>query len=285
MSIFKHKCAPYVVSIFPLLLGGLYTYYSDIFYNSDYALIGLLAKRIAETGQQFIFVPKAGYQGLLLEGNAVALCFKIFGISLTTLNFAPLFFYFTFFIAFYHTTKLWHGKIIAVLSTLFMALSTPCFYSQVVRTQPNYGETYTMGMLLFYLYGKIIKNPNQSHKLRMLIGGLIGGFGYYTYGQIVFFIGVIGVHLILQAIQLYKNTSDKPRWVIRGNKFFVRYLLFWLIMLLADFKEFYVGEQKISWSILSNIFVGLFLWGQLYIIFALVNKYSEFKKWIPSVLL
>ena len=84
-----------------LLVGSIYLYYWRFGLNADYAMIGLFAKRILATGEQFIFVPNAGYQGLLYEGNLVALMFRLFGISPRVLNFAPFLTYLIFLFVFY----------------------------------------------------------------------------------------------------------------------------------------------------------------------------------------
>src|SRR4051794_21655290 len=62
-------------------------------FSSDYAMIGMMAKQILEQGKHPIFVWGVGYNGMLLEGHATALAFKLFGIGPATLNYAPWIFY------------------------------------------------------------------------------------------------------------------------------------------------------------------------------------------------
>ena len=54
-----------LLGVLAISVGGLYVYFWRFGFNSDFAMIGLLAKRILTTGEQFIFVPKVGYQGLI----------------------------------------------------------------------------------------------------------------------------------------------------------------------------------------------------------------------------
>src|SRR3954462_10546866 len=101
------------LSLLAMLVGGLYVYFWRYGFSSDNAMIGLLAKRILTTGEQFIFVPKVGYQGLLYEANLVALMFKLFGMSPVTINFAPFLTYLGFCFVFYRAVRAWHGSRVA----------------------------------------------------------------------------------------------------------------------------------------------------------------------------
>jgi hypothetical protein len=197
-----------LLGLLAVLVGGAYVYFWRYGFNSDFAMIGLLAKKILTTGEQFIFVPKVGYQGLLYEANLVAVFFKLFGMSPTTLNFAPFFTYLLFCFFFYQAVRAWHGSVSARWATLFVILSNPLFYRFVLRTQPNYGETFLLGSILFWSYRKILDGLFETRKAVLrrarvetlrwgTFFGLVVGYGFYTYGQIAYFLEAMGLHVLL----------------------------------------------------------------------------------------
>ena len=261
----------------------IYVYYWRFGYNADYAMIGLLAKRILETGEQFIFVPGAGYQGLLYEGNLVALMFRFFGVSPTVLNFGPFLTYLIFLFVFNRAVKAWNGEFVANIATLFVILSPPPFSTVVLRTQPNYGETFLLGSALIWLYRGILgelcqrklnflsytgdvnsisktevdnASKVQDYSPRIVMGlyglfGLVAGFGMYTYGQIVYFIGAVLMHASFYLTIDYRawSRSGDPGVLnySRALKFLFTYGLIGLILFLTGLDQIHLLGKKISW--------------------------------------
>lgn len=102
---------------------SLFFYHWRIGYNSDSAMIGLMAKSILERGERPIFVWSVGYQGMLLEGYAVALCFKLFGINPWVLNIWNTICLWSVFVLFYWCVKRCTDISTALLSVLLLAVS------------------------------------------------------------------------------------------------------------------------------------------------------------------
>ncbi|MEO5970565.1 MAG: hypothetical protein ABIQ95_11610, partial [Bdellovibrionia bacterium] len=251
-------------------VGMIYVYYWRFGYNADYAMIGLLAKRILETGEQFIFVPIVGYQGLLFEGNLVALMFRFFGVGPTVLNFGPFLTYLIFLLIFNRAVKAWNGEFVANVATLFVILSAPQFSRVVIRTQPNYGETFLLGSALIWIYRNILtelcqrKLNSTSHegearsayspsKAIGLYGlfGLVAGFGMYTYGQIAYFIGAVLMHasffLTLDYRKWQRSGDSRVLNYSRALKFLFVYGTLGLILFLTGLDQVHLWGRKISW--------------------------------------
>ena len=201
-------------------------------FHTDAALIGLMAKSILERADRPIFVWKAGYQGVLLEGYATAWIFRIFGINHITLNLFNTFCLWALYGCFYRYLRKFYDHWIAILAVLLLCISTPEFYLRAMRTQPNYTETYLFGFILFIFSYKLLSYfllkeasteklqlwkwnllPQTRISLIFFIAGLIAGFAFYTYGQIAYFF----VAILLQLIFLYLREIVQTRksfWLI-----------------------------------------------------------------------
>ncbi|MFZ2641934.1 MAG: hypothetical protein WA117_13120 [Verrucomicrobiia bacterium] len=244
---------------------SLFFYHWRIGYNSDSAMIGLMAKSILERGERPIFVWSVGYQGMLLEGYAVALCFKLFGINPWVLNIWNTICLWSVFILFYWCVKRCTDISTALLSVLLLAVSATSFYTLVMRTQPNYTETCFFGLVLialsqvfvrrFYLKGA---GSDRRTMLCALGFGLVGGFGAYTYGQIYYFFAAIGFQWLLIYVrdircagrEAYTGLRQHPmlRW---GVWCFVVLFVFGVLCWMTDFHRVNLIGIRLRWRPLS----------------------------------
>lgn len=210
------------LAILALLITILYVYNWKLHFHSDYALIGLIAKRILDTGEQFLFVPSVGYQGLIIEGNLIAFLFKLFGVSPYALHLAPAIIALLLYFVFYKCIQIWHDTNTARIALLLCLISAPIWYDKVHRTQPNYGEIFTLGFLLFIIYKKIIDAPFNF--FYWAITGFIIGFGLYIYGQINYFIISILLSTIWSSYVslIYKKNKVSWRLLLNPTIFFKR---------------------------------------------------------------
>ena len=282
MSFFLNRIRRSLLVCLAIGVGLIYVYYWRLGYNADYAMIGLLAKRILETGEQFIFVPIAGYQGLLYEGNLVALMFRFFGVGPAVLNFGPFLTYLIFLFVFHRAVKAWNGQFVANIATLFVILSPPTFSQVVIRTQPNYGETFLLGSALIWLYRGILnelcqrklqvppqtlntgREPNSISRSALrfyLMFGLIAGFGLYTYGQIAYFIGAVLMHASFFLTRDYRawSQSGDPRVVNynRALKFLFAYGALGTGFFIFGFDQLHLLGKRISWLPFAIIEFGI----------------------------
>jgi hypothetical protein len=197
-----YNAASALVLILILIVTLSFYHYWKAGYSSDSAMIGLMAKSILERGERPIYVWSIGYQGILLEAYATALVFKVFGMNPFTLSLFNMVCLWGVFTAFYFYLREFLDSWIALLATAFLALSSFDFYRNVIRTQPNYTETYLFGILLFWLSHLLIRHfyvekqlPSRRSDLCFAGFGFIAGFATYTYGQIAYFLAAICLQL------------------------------------------------------------------------------------------
>jgi 4-amino-4-deoxy-L-arabinose transferase-like glycosyltransferase len=192
-------------------------------YSSDTVLVGLAAQRFLSHLELPIFVPEVGYQGLLLEVPLTAAVFKIFGVGVHSLNLVPAFFYSLLLVAFYKVARVSFDRLTALIALLFLILSPPQWCGVVLRSIPNYPQTFLSGLCLFLLYIRIceqlLRQPvseNQAADKQTVYFaaafGLLAGFSFYTYGQIVYFFIGIGLHASLFYFRAeFSSTCDWRR--------------------------------------------------------------------------
>lgn len=200
-----------------MLIWGGYLYRWDLHYNSDVAMIGLMGKRIADGLETPIFVWTVGYQGVFLAAYLAAGLFKIFGISPFVLSLAPAFYCTLFLVALFYAVRRCFNRPTAMLTVFLVVVSCPQFYSQFLRTLPNYPEIHLGGMLGLLIYMSMVSLLTQSTrndiqiKLLGLAGllGLVHGFFYYTFAlSLLFSISVLGqLLLVLVGLSVLKSPA------------------------------------------------------------------------------
>lgn len=164
----------------------------DIGYNSDVAMIGLMAKNIAFAGERPIFVWSVGYQGVFLEAYLAAFFFKIFGVSPLVASLSPLVYCLAFVGMFFVTIRKFFDGPTAWLATVLLAIGSPGYFAHMLRTLPNYPEIHLGGMLGFLTFAALVTQlsdlPNTTlHDKEprifrtALLLGCLNGFLFYTF--------------------------------------------------------------------------------------------------------
>ena len=165
---------------------GFFCYWAHPF-SSDQALIGLMAKYIAEAGERPIFVWHVGYQGVFMEGYPTALVFHFFGLSPATLNAVTIVYFWLALALFYLLVRRLFSPHVAALALLFTIASSPLIFYVGMRSLPNFSSTFLLGMLMLLLYQRIVarvylqKILDQKSLLYVLLFGVTAGFALYTY--------------------------------------------------------------------------------------------------------
>ncbi|MGZ3687316.1 MAG: glycosyltransferase family 39 protein [Bdellovibrionota bacterium] len=191
-------------------------YFWTYYFNSDNAMIGLIAKSIVNRWslphfEWPIFVWHVGYQGVLFEAYAAAALFQIFGASPRVLDLVPAIVFVFLLVSLVQVVRKSYGLRAALLTGILVTVSAPTFYDHVLRTQPNYGETYAMGLLLILIYFRILRSWGDRAVLQhAALFGLIAGFAIYTYQQIAYFLAVIALHwlLVIERIKRQLNVRS-----------------------------------------------------------------------------
>ena len=194
-------------------------------YTSDTAMIGLMAKSILQRGERPLFVWSVGYQGVLLEAYGTALIFKLLGMGPRSLNlFNTLCFWGVLGLLFAHVRRVLDTRV-AALAVVFFTLSTPTMIANVLRTQPNYTETYLMGLVLLVIARHAVQRfyvQQQAWAPKdwawLLAAGTLAGFAMYTYAQIVYFFAAIALQVCLIVARELRAAESPPatralRWL------------------------------------------------------------------------
>lgn len=183
-----------------------YLFHWEVFFNSDFAMIGLIGERILKTGEIYLYVPQAGYQGLLIEGYLSAILFKLLGATPRTLHLTATLMFFLFVYAFYFAVKAWSDSQRAKLATLFLCCASPLFFANCLRTQPNYSETFAIGCFLFWCFKKWLDLRKDRF---FFLACFSAGFGFYLYGQIIYFFLAILISFLWM-----KTKLPKINWLV-----------------------------------------------------------------------
>ena len=199
-----------------LLTTGAFYYFWRAGYSSDTAMGPLMAKSVLERGERPIFYWQVGYQGTL-EVYATALFFKLFGMGPRVANLWQMLCFWAMQALFFLHLRKVYDFWIALWSSLMLTLGSPWMYLWAMRTLPNYTETFVMGLALFMLGQGLIEKyyvqataPALKHTWRLWAAfGAVFGFGLYTYGQIVFFVGAIAAQLFFM---LVRELPGRVRW-------------------------------------------------------------------------
>ena len=221
---------PLVVLCALVAVWGAYLWCWDLSYNSDVAMIGLMARRIAAGLEQPIFVWTVGYQGMFLEGYLAAALFKLFGVSPLVLSLAPTIYALLFLAALFVAVRKYFDAVTAWLTLLLLVVSCPMFLGQFLRTLPNYPEMHLGGVIGILIFTKLavrIANDHSPVNLRTLFLtltlGLVHGFFYYTFSLSALFLAAIAAQAVLLA--LFKRPSPKATVLLLSPLYLVGFAL------------------------------------------------------------
>ena len=183
-------------------------------YSSDNALIGLMAKAIAEHGERPIFVWSVGYQGIFLEGYLSALVFHFWGANPLTLSIAPAFYFCLSLPLFYLLVSRMWDRDTAALAVLFTVCSSPMTYVLCMRALPNFSTVCCLGMLMILLHALLVDHVTLAGALDVkalilaLLLGITVGFALYTYVLSAYFL--LTIMLCSFVIYLYQLSLWRP---------------------------------------------------------------------------
>ncbi len=182
-------------------LGLAFLFAWDVYFTSDYALIGLMAKHFNTTGELPLYVWRTGYMGTLADVPLAALFTRILGYHPSVLMLGSFVYFVGFVFAFRWAMRAWHGSERAERAVFFLLLATPFLYGKLVRPQPNYSAIYALGCIAIACYGRLFFNKKQTRTRDSFLLGLALGFGLYLYGQIFYFIAAIAAHFGITAMR------------------------------------------------------------------------------------
>ena len=212
----------FLIVLFAVGLLGYFTYgYLSawaIDYSSDQALIGLMAKYILEHGERPIFVWSVGYQGVFMEVYPTALMFRFLGQSVPTLNLVPAMYLWGAMALFYFYVKRLFDPKVAAIALLFLVASTPLLYRNCMNAMPNFSSTFLLGMLMLFLFDRVVVAIYENEKLNLaslcsiLLFGVVTGFALYTFILSAYYFLTILFFSFLMYLSLCRGWVKKGWW-------------------------------------------------------------------------
>ena len=180
---------------------------SELIFDGDEALIGLMAKHIIENKIRPVFVYGQDYMGSF-EGYTVALLFSIFGNSIYVLKSAPAFYSLLLLIfVFILIAKLFNKKI-AMLSILFWTAPPYLILQWSLSPTGGHIENLLFVFILFLLAYKYFETRKNAAVLYSFF--LISGFAFWVNPFSIF---VIFSFLILFLYDILKNKEYRKTFL------------------------------------------------------------------------
>ena len=248
-----------------IIMCGYFLYHWRLGYNSDVAMIGLMAKNFMVTGELPIFVWTVGYQGMLLDVPVTAFFFKLFGVSPLALSLTPAFFLILMYSTCFYILSSCFGRNCALLALIFMAFSSPQYYLHFLRTLPNYPEANFGGMLGIAVFMMIIrkigltgKEPDNPGKLIFTLG-VVQGFFYYLFVLSAYYALAMVVQIAGLIVAFDLKTQQK-KLSLTSRTILIRKIFPFLNADTLLKKVGFTALSLVSWALLIKCLLVFFQW-------------------------
>jgi len=169
-----------------------YLLFWDLFFNSDTAVLGLMARHFLR-GEISIYYWGESYYGAL-DPALLAVLFKIFGPTPGVAEWIPFVFSLLTIWIFYRYASRVMDKWSARVSTLILALA-PAGFFQITHYVFNYTFILFFGVIHLYLFEQFLRGGRR--KGFFLISGLVAGFSWYYFRLILVFWTAIFLYWIV----------------------------------------------------------------------------------------
>ncbi len=183
-----------------------YVVYWDIFFSSDTAILGLMAKHFLR-GEFAPYYWGEGYYGSL-DPLLLMPLFRIWGATPCVMHCLPLFFSLTLITGYFFYLRAITDEKTAAVSTLILALAPPAFQSITFSTY-NYILVMNLG-LAHFLLAKRISHGARNRGL-LFAFGLVAGFSWYYFRLIALFWAAIALHFFIARTGPEQWTDIKNR--------------------------------------------------------------------------
>jgi hypothetical protein len=207
----------------PLLIFGVavfvrlpYLLFWDLFFNSDTAVLGLMARHFIR-GDFSVYYWGEAYYGAL-DPLLLAPLFKIFGATPAVCQWIPFVFSLLILWIYYRYLCGILDTRSAHVSTLILALAPPAFF-QITHSVYNYTFILFFGIIHLSLFSRFLQGNRR--KTFLLVCGFVMGFCWYYFRLII----VFWTAIILTWIAIRKSPDD---WLkIREKMAAIRFSRFW----------------------------------------------------------
>jgi len=206
-------------------------------FNSDEAIVGLMAKHILG-GENFIYFYGQSYMGSL-DAYLVALGFLLFGVKVWVIRFVQIFLYgLVIFFSYLFVDLSFQNKKIAFISSLFLVFPAVNVVLYTTVSLGGYGEALLLGVISFYIAALISRDLNNNKETYHAYFGLLGfilGLGLY--------VNPISLTMVIPAMlyvtwKIKKSIGSKKRLYIHLIYLIIFFMLgsalFWYSLLLTN---------------------------------------------------
>ena len=200
--------------VFFLILGAAvlvrlpYLLFWDLFFSSDTAVLGLMARHFLR-GDFSVYYWGEAYYGSL-DSALLAPLFKIFGPTPGVSQWIPFVFSLLTIWVFYRYANCVLDRWSARVSTLILALAPPGLF-QITHSVFDYTFILFFGIIHLSLFERFLRG--EKRKWFFLISGLVLGFSWYYFRLILVFWGAIFLHWGVARMSPDRWTEAKKRVV------------------------------------------------------------------------
>lgn len=201
-NIIKYTAVTFVV--IALITRIIYLYLYPTYRDADEAIVGLMAKNIAELKDFPFYYWGQSYLGAL-ESYSVAVFYFFFGPSPFILRLVPTLYWFGSIPFLFQIWKKALSKKIAYISVVFMAIPSLFFSDWMSRARGGFTEIIFLGAVALWLFQ--IEKPRWSNLRDLFLGGTLG-VAFWVNPQSVAFILPI---LVFRAAE-FRQTLKKHKF-------------------------------------------------------------------------
>ncbi len=185
-----------------LILGGvaLRTYllwkFSDLWFCSDEANLGLMVLRLIQRGEFHLFITHESYGGCL--GVLTATLFTLLtGSQFIAMKLTALLYYVLFAIGLYLLGRALFDRLTAAIAVFLVSLAAPSFLCILgTRERGPHGEA--LAISVFALWLAVVATRSPRRRLLYFLWGILAGFGWYTYYATVLTVLPTGLFILIQ---------------------------------------------------------------------------------------
>lgn len=177
-----------------LLVRVLFLFEGGIVIDSDEAIVGLMAKHIAEGRQWPIFYYGQPYMGSL-EPTLAAVVFRILGVGVWELKAVPLIFSLFFIYLVYLLGEEVQGEMTARVASLLAALPPVALVEWSTKARGGFIELVVLGTLALLVALKIARKGGKGGFFAL---SLVLGLAWWVNNQAIFYIVPIALYLMVK---------------------------------------------------------------------------------------
>ncbi|MCR4408455.1 MAG: glycosyltransferase family 39 protein [Anaerolineae bacterium] len=183
-----------IIVLLALTLKGALLATNVVPFNSDEAVVGLMARHILLAGERAVFYYGQAYMGSL-DAWLIAGAFARFGISTLTMRLVQVLLFSGLLVSYWLLARRFcNSEGAALLGALYIALPPVLLTLYTTATLGGYNEVLLLGNLVLLLAHDLAEG--RESWLRWLALGAAAGLGFWTLGLIVVYLVPVGLFLL-----------------------------------------------------------------------------------------